>query len=149
MTNSYEHDFYGWTLEQAEALRAAATARINTPRSIDWENVAEEIESMGREQAATLKSKFRVLLSHLLKWRHQPALRGKSWRNTIRRERREIPDHLADNPGLKPKADTLFAAAYRLAREDAEDETDLPLATFPEACPFTREQALDSEFWPD
>ena len=96
-----------------------------------------------------LKSRYRVLLAHLLKWRFQPGLRGHSWRVTIRREREtEIPDHLAENPGLKPRRHELFQAAYDGARLDAILETGLPEETFPETCPFSLDQAMDKDFWP-
>ena len=42
----------------------------------------------------------------------------------------------------------LLSAAYPSARETASAETRLPLATFPEACPWTVEQALRDDFWP-
>ena len=42
----YEQDFVRWTEQQARAIRDASTARINLP--FDWENVAEEIDSLGR-----------------------------------------------------------------------------------------------------
>jgi hypothetical protein len=40
---------------------------------------------------------------HLLKWEFQPQRRSHSWAGMIRRERGEIADHLAENPGLKPR----------------------------------------------
>ena len=45
---AYDEDFYAWTQNQAQALRRAGAERNNAP--VDWENVAEEIESMGRSQ---------------------------------------------------------------------------------------------------
>lgn len=148
MSTLYETDFYSWALEQAQALRRAAQVKLNAPAAIDWEKVAEEIESLGNEQARTLKASYRVLLMHLLKWQYQPRRRSKSWRRTIGRERINIPDHLDDNPGLKPRRHELFAAAYRLARKEAALQTGLPLATFPETCPYTLDQAMDENFWP-
>jgi hypothetical protein len=38
---------------------------------------------------------------------------------------------------------------YALARLDASGETELSLDLFPETCPFTIEQVLDPDFWPD
>jgi hypothetical protein len=148
MTTLYETDFYSWALQQARALRAAAAARINTPEAVDWANVAEEIESMGREQAAKLRSSLRLVLMHLLKWKYQETMRTVSWRITIGRERRNIVDHLADNPSLKGRLNEIFEQAYRHARKDAADETGLPLSTFPATSPFTIEQVRDEGFLP-
>ena len=145
----YERDFYTWTQRQADALRRAAEAQVNTPEALDWANVAEEIESMGREQAAKLRSSYRVLLMHLLKWQFQPNLQSRSWRATIARERGDAAEHLMENPGLKPRQEELFVAAYRRARKEAVVETGLLLKMFPETCPFTIEQALDDDFWPE
>ena len=42
----YEKDFVRWTEQQATALRDAASLSTNLP--LDWENLAEEIDSLGR-----------------------------------------------------------------------------------------------------
>lgn len=139
----YEQDFYSWALRQAELLRARRFA------DLDVENVAEELESLGKEQAHKLESALRVLLLHLLKWKYQPQRRSRSWRGTIVRERINAERVLEENPGLKPHRERLFATAYRGARKEAAAETGLPLATFPEAAPFSLAQALDEEFWPE
>lgn len=149
MPTAYADDFYSWAMEQAEALRRAGAERVNTAVPIDWENVAEEIWSVGNEQASKLRSSYTVLLLHLLKWCHQPKKRSKSWRLTIARERLNVPEHLEENPGLKPRRHELFARAYARARKDAALETSLPLRTFPETCAFTLEQAMDEGFWPE
>ena len=79
MSNSlYERDFYAWANEQAALLRAGKLD------SADIENIAEEIESMGRSEKRELINRLAVLLLHLLKWRFQPGLRGNSWRATYR-----------------------------------------------------------------
>ena len=82
-TDLYERDFYTWTQRQAEALRRAAEARVNTPDAIDWINLIDEVESMGSEQADKLGSAYRVTLLHLLKWRYQPDHRSSSWRGSV------------------------------------------------------------------
>jgi hypothetical protein len=148
MSTLYEADFYGWAIEQAAALRRAAEVRLNAPVSIDWQNVAEEIESMGKEQAAKLRSSFRVLLLHLLKWRFQSERRSSSWRRTIIRERINVEQHLTDNPGLKPRREELLLSAYRLARKEAAMETGLPMKDLPEACPFSLDEVCADDFYP-
>jgi hypothetical protein len=62
--------------------------------------IADEIESMGKSEKRELASRLTVLLLHLLKWRFQPGLPGKSWRAAIRIQRRDLTVHLADNPSL-------------------------------------------------
>jgi hypothetical protein len=143
----YDRDFYSWTQEQAGLLRRARAERINT--DLDLDNLAEEIESLGKEQAHALQSSYRVLLIPLLKWAHQPGKRSAGWRNSIVRERINIEERLEDNPGLKPRLNELFERAYRAARRQAASETRLPTATFPETCPFTLEDACRDEFLPE
>ena len=139
----YEHDFYTWALRQAELVRARRLGEL------DLENVAEELESLGREQAHKLEPAYRVLLLHLLKWAYQPGRRSRSWRGTIVRERTNAERILEDNPGLVPQRASRFATAYRGARKEAAAETGLPLSTFPEAPPFTLAEASDEAFWPE
>ncbi len=143
MSSTYDTDAYTWALAQADALRRRSS------NELDWDNLAEEIESVGKSQAAELRSRYITLLMHLLKWAYQPERRSRSWRNTITRERREIVRHLDGNPGLKPQRDELLGSAYGTARIDASTETDLPQETFPETNPFTLAEAMDEEFWPD
>lgn len=143
MSNTYDTDFYAWTQKQAALLRAGKLAEI------DREYVAEELESMGKSQKRALGSRLTVLLAHLLKWRYQPGARSPSWRNTIALQRIELQELLEENPSLRPTLPTGLPMAYRKARLWAANETQLDLKAFPEACPFTLEQALDPDFWPD
>lgn len=149
MSTLYETDFYSWTQEQAAALKKAARAKLNMPAPLDWENLAEEIESLGRSQESELESRYFRLLAHLLKWRHQPEQRSGSWRGTIIEQRSRLAKLLRQNPSLKPRRGEFFEEAYADARELAAGETGLPIGTFPEQPPWTIEQAEDRGFWPD
>lgn len=139
----YEQDFYGWTQAQARLLREGRFTEL------DVANVVEEIETLGRSERRELASRLRVLLLHLLKWQHQSARRGSSWRHSIEVQRDDARDHLAENPSLQPQLDDLLVTAYRKARVDAEAETGLSRTVFPTACPWTPEQVLSDSFWPD
>ncbi|MGA3403081.1 MAG: DUF29 domain-containing protein [Acetobacteraceae bacterium] len=144
MSNSlYERDFYAWANEQAALLRAGKLD------SADIENIAEEIESMGRSEKRELVNRLAVLLLHLLKWQFQPSFRSTSWRLTVREQRFRLGDHLADNPSLKSKVGDAMRDAYRLARVEAARETGLAEDTFPTNCPFTFDQATNEDFLPD
>ena len=127
----YEADFYSWSLDQARLVREGRWD------SVDRENVAEEIESLGREQFNKLESAFRVLLLHMLKWDHQPRKRSRSWALSIEEQRVELEDVLGDNPGLKPRIEEAIARAYRKARLQAAKETGLDKAAFPETCGYS------------
>jgi hypothetical protein len=136
----YERDFYSWLLEQARYLREG---RFD---ALDRDNLAEEIESLGREQFNKLVSALRVLMLHVLKWDHQPALRSRSWVLSIEEQRLEIADVLADNPGLRPRIGEAIARAYRRARIEAAKETGLDESVFPIACPYSFNDIVSRTF---
>lgn len=139
----YDKDFYAWANEQAAFLRSGQLS------AADIEHIAEEIESMGKTEKRELVSRLAVLLMHLLKWQFQPVGQCTSWRLTIKEQRREVTDHMADNPSLKAKLPETIAAAYARAQLSAARETNLPEATFPPECPWSFEQIMDADFWPD
>ena len=113
---------------------------------IDRENVAEEIESLAREQFNKLESALRVVLIHILNWDHQRNQRSRSWALSIQSQRVEIEHVLTDNPGLKPRITEAVARAYRRARIEAANETGLETSVFPEACPYPFQDITSREF---
>ena len=139
----HDADFYTWTNQQAELLRAGRFEALDTL------NLIEELESMGARERRELETRLSILLQHLLKWRYQPERRGKSWRNTIKIQRIDAARVLADSPGLKPRLPDLFDSAYDRARLLAAAETDMDEDAFPERPPFTLEDALNPDYWPE
>ena len=137
---SYDRDLYSWSLEQARLVREGRWG------AIDRENVAEEIESLGREQFNKLESALRVLLLHMLKWDHQPELRSRSWTLSIKAQRIELDDVLGDNPGLRPRIGEAIARGYRKARIEAARETGLDEERFPEQCPYSWDDIVSRAF---
>ena len=136
----YERDFYSWLMQQARLLREGRFA------ALDRDNLAEEIESLGREQFNKLESALRVLLTHILKWDHQPERRSRSWLLSMQAQRLEIEDVLADNPGLRPRIEEALTRAYRKARLEAAKETELDEATFPQGCPYSFDEIMSRAF---
>ncbi len=121
----YHDDGYGWALAQAAIIRAG---RLD---SIDWEHVAEEVESMGKSQKSSAESALRIVLMHQLKWQYQPIFRTRSWQNSIKNHLQDFDDVMADNPSLKAKLDEILARAFRRARVDASNETGFDIDLFP------------------
>ncbi len=140
---TYDGDFNEWTQTQARALRSRRAAEL------DWENLAEEIESLGRSDQREVKSRVTTLLVHLLKWQYQSEKRSDSWADTIARERLELPFIFEQSPSLVAFAEAAFAKAYRLARSEAARQTRLPIRHFPLDPPFSMDDVLDPDFWPD
>ncbi|MCJ2013011.1 DUF29 domain-containing protein [Methylobacterium sp. J-076] len=136
----YDEDFYTWTQEQGARLRAGKLD------GLDLGNLAEEIESLGRSQFASLVSALRVVLLHMLKFDHQPALRSRSWVVSIATHREHVTDEWEESPGLKGRLDEALTKAYRRARLEAYGETGLPLHVFPETCPYSLDEIMNRPF---
>lgn len=143
----YEADFHDWCMEQAELLRVQA--RSFGDNRLDYENLAEEIESLGISDRRELKSRLEVLLVHLLKWRHQKELRGRGWQSTIRSQRKKIADLLSDSPSLRNLAVESLQLVYERAIEEAAFETGLDASAFPTSCPFGADEVFDAAFFPN
>ena len=143
MSAAYERDFYAWASEQAALLRAGRL------KEADIAHIAEEIESMGKAEKRELVSVLTVLLLCLLKWRVQPGMRGASWQATIKVQRRDLSRLLRDNPSLKSYLDEAMSDAYGDAIILAASETGFAEGALPSASPWSIEQAMDAEFWPE
>lgn len=143
LKDEYEKDFYAWTVHNAELIRHGKLS------DVDLENVAEEIESMGRSDKRELVNRLAVLIAHLLKWQFQSKKRCVSWEITIRNQRIDITDLLEESPSLKHELNQKITMAYEKAILNAMEETKLSEKTFPKKCPFTLDQCLDSKFFPE
>ena len=142
-TQLYDRDFFEWTQCNAALLRSGRFDQA------DIEHIAEEIEDMGKREYRELGSRLEVLLQHLLKWQAQPNLRTRGWRSTIKVQRIDIAKLLREMPSLKPKLAASLSEAYRSGVLLASAETDLPEDSFPASCPFTLQQMLNEEFFPE
>jgi hypothetical protein len=142
MTNLYETDFQIWIEDQINLLKTQQWQQLDTL------NLIEEIEALGRKERQELRNRLGILLWHLLKWQFQPDKRTNSWLGTIREQRVQIKFLLQDSPSLKPYLTQVFPDAYELGLALAMRETKLGEQLFPEVCPYTLEQALDSQFLP-
>lgn len=96
-----------------------------------------------------LFSRIEVLLTHLLKWRIEDLERSKSWRITIRNQRKAIRRLLGQSPSLVRYVDEAIEREYPDAAADAVEEMGLLQNPFPATCPFNAEQLLSDEYWPD
>lgn len=144
----YDTDFLAWTEEQARLLREASRERINTP--IDWENVAEEIESMGRSELRAVESALVRVIEHLLKLEYSPAAdpRG-DWKVSVLEHRDRVARDLSASPSLRGRIDT--ADLYRTGRKIAAlgpERDGIRPNDLPPDCPYSLEHLLDEDWWP-
>lgn len=142
-TPLYERDFALWLQETAELLKQQRLAEV------DWHNLIEEIESMGRSEKQALQSNLQVVLMHLLQYQYQPQKRSNSWRFTLIEHRDRLNVALEDSPSLKPYLEEIFEQCYAKARKKAAVETGLNIDIFPVQCPFTIDQTLDLDYLPE
>lgn len=142
-TNLYETDFNLWIEQTVKQLKNGQI------QDLDIDNLIEEVQSMGSNDKREIKSRLIVLIMHLLKYEYQPKKKTKSWISTIITQRNELELVLEDSPSLNPFLKENIAECYQKARKNAARETKLPLTTFPLECPFTPEQIMDSDYFPD
>lgn len=139
----YNEDYYGWAVHTAQLLKE------NRMDEINFDEIIEEIESLGRSEKHELIGRLSIVISHLLKWQFQPTMRGHSWLYSIKEQRKRSIIHLKDNPSLRAKLDEVIKSAYDVAISKAARETALDEKDFPDNCPYTFEQIIDEAFYPD
>ena len=149
----YDQDFVAWAEQTAQALKARDFD------ALDFENLIEEVQDLAARDRRELRSNLLVLLIHLLKWHYQPERRSypgsdnlwneNSWARTISEHRDRIQEVLQDSPSLRQVLSESLADRYQKARKAAAQQTYLAIDIFPTVCPYTQDQILDDDFWPE
>jgi predicted DNA-binding ribbon-helix-helix protein len=137
----YDRDYYLWIEDVLKKIQEKKWEEM------DWDNLWEEIDDMGKSQKQRITSNLRILLMHLLKWEFQPEKRTNSWKYTIIEHRRRILEQLEDSPSLKNYLNSNLESTYQKARKDASLETNLSLNTFPNNYPYTLDLVLDEDWF--
>jgi len=145
----YEDDFFAWTQHQAMVLRSMAVA----DNRFDRENVAEEIESLGRSERDAVRSQIRRIIEHLLKLSFSPAQQPRfDWMASIAEARSTLGDKIS--PTLRRDAETMLARLYRDGRHRAElalrgyGENQTANA-LPQHCPYSLEDIFREDWYPE
>lgn len=130
----YDTDFVAWSKQQAEALRAAP--RTGSNHAIDWENLAGEIEDLGKSHRLALRSHLMRIIQHLTKLEHSTATEPRhGWRRTVRLARLQATRRLEDNPSLRAELGRLIEAetpgGIELAIGDLEEYGEIDEAAAP------------------
>jgi hypothetical protein len=147
MGTSQQHDvdFYQWTQKQADLLRAMSSDSC----PLDLNNLAEEIEDMGRDEIREISSLLRQTITHLLKIAIDPnAASVLRWFDEIIAFQGDAV--LAFSPGLKQRLD--LQKIWRVACNGATrslEKHGVAVPPLPETCPLSLDDLLDSEFDPD
>jgi hypothetical protein len=142
----YDDDFYAWTEAQAAELRKLA-ARPELSNVMDWDNLIEEVETLGRHEWRSVKSWIENSLVHILKgyiattspscrhWEKETKAFLNSLRETFRNSMRQHVDMAA-----------LWKAASEAVIDEFKTFGGTYLLTIAPRCPFELDQLLDQRF---
>ena len=139
----YDTDFNSWIEQHIILLKQG---RFN---EIDTIHLIEELEDMGKSNYRELENCLIVLIAHLLKWQYQAEARSNSWKSTINEQRRRLNRLLKDVPSLKNKITETVNNVYYESVESAHDETNIAIDFFPKNCPYSNEELLNKDFYPN
>jgi hypothetical protein len=132
--SNYDDDILLWSEHQADALRRRAT------NEIDWDNVAEEIEDVGKSQVQAVESHLTLALLHDLKAEAWPSsLSAPSWRAEARLHRRLARKKFTTGMRQKINLADIYADALAGLPEQLDATSPLPV---PHACPVTLDEML-------
>jgi hypothetical protein len=137
----YDRDFFSWTQAQARELRA-----LRGPNRLDTQNLAQEVEDLGRAELRATQHAIERCLEHLLKLAASPAQAPVGrWR----RESRTFAKHArrAFSPGMRQHLDMAVAwqEAVKAANDDLSDYGEAPVDA-QTACPFALDALLAENF---
>ena len=140
----YETDVIAWANEQAAFIRAGRFDML------DIEHIADEIEDVGKSEQNEFEKRMASLLANLIKWQYQPIHHSKSSERIIKDGRNMILRKLNKTPSLKLELDDpdFWSLSWNDGSRIAENETGM-LNVFPESCPWSFEQIMNPEFWPE
>ena len=139
----YTEDESIWIFENVKLIREGKIDEV------DWVNIAEELELMGKSQFREVYSRMKELILHLLKWKFQSRFRGSSWESSIRKQRGDLGEIFNDSKNLKDYAVENFERAYQDAKKLAATETGIERNIFPVNSPFKLEEIMKEEFFPE
>jgi hypothetical protein len=143
----YDDDIYAWAEQQAEALRRLAETRRDLPNELDLENVAEEIEDVGKSELGKVESFIELVLAHLIKAASVPnAAPFRKWGKEVRLFRAQLLKNLTRSMRAKIDMDELWRLARLRADVDLTRESDEILADLPSVSPFSLDDLTGAEF---
>jgi Domain of unknown function DUF29 len=131
----YDGDILAWSEQQAALLRRRSA------NALDWDNLAEEIEAVGRHELRTCKSLLRLAMRHMLKAAAWPEARdAPAWRI-------DAADFLdqareAFTPSMRQKIDLAALYARERARLPRENDGQPMVCSVAEDCPWQLDELL-------
>ncbi len=133
----YDDDILLWSEQQAAAIRKLGTTR-DLPNELDIENVAEEIESVGRSELAAVKSYLRLIFLLLMKLAVEvDAKAARHWRSEIAGFHSDMLDRYAPSMRQRIEVDEIWRSARERSMLDFEEAQQQQAAELPVRSPFS------------
>lgn len=140
MSDLYDSDILNWSERQGALLRRRAAGELVNDAEMDWPNIAEEIESVGSSQLASVRSLLTRALAHMLKCEAWPASREVAhWRAEAVRFRQEALDVYSPSMRQRLDLERIHARAVRQLPDTIDGQ---PPASIPPTCPMRLEELL-------
>lgn len=139
MSDLYDNDILEWSEQQSKLLRRMATGELVNDQ-VDWENVIDEVESVGSEQLHAVTSLLLQVLIHMLKtegWPTSPEV--PHWRAEAERFRADAIDRFAPSMRRRIDLDKIYSRALRAVPSVIDSRPPQPL---PQACPWALDELL-------
>ena len=143
----YDTDYLAWIEQQAAALRA----RGGGANALDYDNLAEEIEDLGKSEFNACQSFVERIIEHLLKLQFSSEVEPRPhWRGEILAFRDQLQDRLTRTleNRLREKLPLLFQRQVRqLHRRELLDDPATVLAALPDG--YGWDQITDPDWHPE
>jgi hypothetical protein len=136
----YETDYNQWVNETVQQLRERKFD------GVDWDNLIEEIEDMGKSQKRALESFLTRLVEHLLKlsyWESEKERNSNHWKSEIVNFRYQIHKRLKESPSLRPELESIYAEIFPVAIRSVSQLFPLPTDAY-----ISLEKTLDNDWFP-
>jgi hypothetical protein len=142
----YDEDVVAWAEQQAAALRALG-ARPEFSNILDWDNIIEEVEDVGRSEIRTLEGTLRAMLVHVLKYLSAPAAQSvRSWRAEIIAFHATARRRYTRSMRQRIDWDSLWRDATAVAAGELAVWGDKLAAGLPDRNPFTPGELVAEDF---
>ncbi|MGL5831827.1 MAG: DUF29 domain-containing protein, partial [Waterburya sp.] len=134
-------DYYLWTQTMVENLKNKDYLKV------DWDNLIEEIDDMGKSQKRAVESLLLRLTEHLLKlkyWETEKERNKKHWQSEVVNFRVLLRKRLKESPSLKANLAEMYVEILPDSKRSISKLFDLP-----ETIELTLTQVLDEDWFPD
>jgi 2-polyprenyl-6-methoxyphenol hydroxylase-like FAD-dependent oxidoreductase len=135
----HERDFNLWAEQMMIAVK---NQDLN---AIDWKNLMDEIEDMGKSEKRSLESYLERLVEHILKlqyWEQERERNYKHWQVEVVNFRNRIFRLLDRSPSLKKYMQDIYLRVYQDAVSAQQIEFEIPNNSF-----ISLEKILQKDFF--